>query len=299
MTDLVILGTIGLDDLKTPKGTRKGVLGGSASYASIASSFFAKPGVMSIIGEDFPSSHVEQIKDRGVDIKGLVKEGKTFRWSGSYANEMNEAQTISTQLNSLQDYTPEIPSDYINTPYLFLANMDPVLQLKVLDGMISNPFVMTDTMNYWIENKRVELLRVLARTNLLLINEGEARQLFNTSSLVSAAKQALNTGPEMVIIKKGEHGALMFTKNSHFSAPSYPIEDLVDPTGAGDSFAGGLIGYLAERGKTDEKSVRKGIIMGTAIASYVAEGFSTEKINSVTKDDINNRYKFIEEIGKF
>lgn len=295
----MIFGTIGLDDLKTPLGSRNAVLGGSASYASIASSFFTSPGVMSIIGEDFPSSHVEQIKARGVDIKGLEKEGKTFRWSGSYVDDMNEAETISTQLNSLQGYSPQVPNDYLNASHLFLANMDPVLQLRVLDGMRTNPFVMTDTMNYWIKNKKPELMKVIARTNLLLLNDAESKLLFDTPSLITAAKKALQSGPETIIIKKGEHGALMFTKNSHFSAPSYPIEELVDPTGAGDSFAGGLIGYLAEQGKTDEKSVRKGIIMGTAIASYVAEGFSTEKINSVTKDDINNRYKFIEEIGKF
>lgn len=297
--DLVIIGTIGLDDVKTPFGDVKSALGGSGVYAACASSFFNAPGLISVAGNDIPAKYLSLLKERGVDLCGITKSGKTFRWSGFYEFDMNEAKTLKTELNSLADFKPQVPESYEEAKFLFLANIDPDLQLEVLSKMKNNPFVVTDTMNYWIASKKESLLKVIKKTNLFVLNEGEARQLFNTANLIKAGKSALELGPEYVVIKKGEHGALLFSKEKYFSAPGYPLEEVKDPTGAGDSFAGGLIGYLSQTDDLSESNIRKAIIFGSTIASFCAESFSLNYLNIVKISDVKERYDIFKQIREF
>jgi len=297
MVNLVIAGTIGLDDIETPFGKASSVLGGSGVYASCASSFFAKTGLVSIMGNDLPEGKLSVIKN--VDFGGVEKSEKTFRWSGFYEFDMDEAKTKKTELNSLLEFKPILPENYKRAEYLFLGNIDPLLQIEILDQMESKPFVLLDTMNYWIESKKNELLEVIGRIDVLAINEGEARQLFGTPNLIKAGKKILELGPKYGIIKKGEHGALLFSKEGFFSAPGYPLEEVKDPTGAGDSFAGGLIGYLAKTKNNSEENIRKAIIFGSTIASFCAEDFSLGYANNITLEDIKERYDTFEKIRRF
>jgi len=272
MVELVVVGTIGLDDIETPFGKVESVLGGSGVYASKASSFFTKTGLVSIVGKDMPEKGLAVINE--VDLSGVEQSEKTFRWSGYYEFDMNEAKTKKTELNSLTEFKPKLPDNFKKAKYLFLGNIDPALQIEVLDQMENSPFILLDTMNYWIDTKKEDLLKVIERVDVLVINEGEARQLFGTPNLIKAGKMILESGPKFGIIKKGEHGALLFSKEGFFSAPGYPLEVVKDPTGAGDSFAGGLIGYLAKTGDNSEKNMRKAIVYGSTIASFCAENFS-------------------------
>lgn len=299
MNNLVICGTIGIDSIETPFGKKETILGGSGTYASYAASYFTKPGLVSIVGKDLPENYFNDLKSKKVDLEGLSYGKKTFRWSGFYEYDMNEAQTLKTQLNALEEFKPSLPESYRKAKYLFLANIDPSLQLDILKKLPKRVFTLIDTMNFWIENKKRELLKVLKLANVVLFNDAEARQLFDTPNLVCAANAALKLGPKYVIIKKGEHGALLFTKKSHFSAPGYPLELVKDPTGAGDSFAGGLIGYLSKCGKTDEKAIRKGVVYGSAIASFCAENFGTSYRDKIDLKNIRERYKKFKEIRKF
>lgn len=295
--DLVILGTTGLDDVETPFGSATGVLGGSGVYAALAASHFYKPGLISIAGRDLSAGYWETLKR--IDTTGMGKADKTFHWSGLYEFDMNEAQTKQTDLNSLADFKPVVPKEYQDAKYLFLANIDPEIQLDVLGQMKTKPFIVLDTMNYWIESKKTKLEEIIKKTDVLVMNEGEARQFCATPNLIRAGKKLLEMGPEYVIIKKGEHGALCFSHHGFFSAPSYPLEDVKDPTGAGDSFAGGLIGYLAKTDDTSEANVRKAIIYGSVIASFCAEDFSLNYLEKVTNIDIEERYNAFEEIRRF
>jgi len=295
--NLVISGTIGLDDIETPFGKAEGTLGGSGVYAALAASHFTDAGVVSVAGTDLSSKH-QKILNR-VDTAGVTKVGKTFHWSGFYEFDMNEAQTRQTDLNSLAGYKPVVPEDYKKAKYLFLANIDPEIQLEVLAQMTSRPFVVLDTMNYWIASKKEILKSVIAKVNILVMNEGEARQFCDTPNLIKAGRQLLDLGPNFVIIKKGEHGALLFGHNAFFSAPGYPLEEVKDPTGCGDSFAGGLIGYLAKTGDTSEANIRKGIIYGSIIASFCAEEFGLNYLNKINTTDIKERYEFCEKIRRF
>lgn len=299
MIDPIIIGVIALDDVETPFGKRDGVLGGSCTYAGMAASFFANPGVVSVVGKDFPSEHLDLIKSKNVDIEGVETFGKTFRWAGSYEYDMNEAKTKKTEVNNLLQFDPKISETYKQAKYVFLANTDPAIQLKVLDQINPKAIVLMDTMNYWISDHKEKLLEVIKRVHILLLNDAEARQLFDTPNLIKAGRLALELGPAYVIIKKGEHGALMFSSDGHFSAPSYPLENLIDPTGAGDSFAGGLVGYLAAQDKFDDVTMRKAIIYGSTIASFCAEGFSVEKLKSVTRDQVEERYQVFQKIREF
>ena len=299
MVNLVILGTMAFDDIETPFGKADNALGGSATYAAYAASFFAKPGIVSVVGDDFPHSHLKTLKDKGISLEGIKKEGKTFRWSGFYEFDMNDAKTLRTELNSLETFKPALPDEYKKAKYVFLANLDPALQLEVLEQVKSPKFTIADTMNLWIEHKKNALLKLISKVDLLLLNDGEARQLFKTTNLVTAAKSALKLGPKYVIIKKGEHGALLFSDGKHFNAPGYPLENLKDPTGCGDSFGGGLIGYLAKTDNIGEANIRKAIIYGSAIASFNAEDFSLERQKRLDKGDIEKRYKEFEEIRAF
>lgn len=295
--NLVIVGTIGLDDISTPFGEVKGALGGSGMYASIAASHFVNSGLVSIVGKDLSDKH-QTILNR-VDISGVTKAEKTFHWSGFYEFDMNEAQTKQTDLNSLAGYKPTVPDEYKKAKYLFLANIDPEIQLEVLLQMESKPFVVLDTMNYWIASKKEILKSVITKVNILVMNEGEARQFCTTPNLIKAGRQLLELGPNYVIIKKGEHGALLFGHNTFFSAPGYPLEEVKDPTGAGDSFAGGLIGHLAKTDDVSEKNIRKGIIYGSVVASFCAEEFGLKYLENIKNSDIKERYEFIEKIRRF
>ncbi|MAG15988.1 sugar kinase [Candidatus Woesearchaeota archaeon] len=296
MVDIVIVGSVALDTVKTPFGEVKEVLGGAATYSSYAASFFSKPGIVAVVGEDFPSEHLDLLKGKEIDLNGVKKEGKTFRWQGRYEYDMNEAKTLKTELNSFENFEPELPEEYKKTKYVFLANINPELQLQVLEQIEQPEIVMLDTMNLWIQTKKEQLLEVIKKVNVLLMNDSEARQLFETPSLVKAASSALKLGPKHVIIKKGEHGALLFTNNSHFNAPGYPLEVIKDPTGCGDSFAGALIGYLAKSG-LDE--IRKAIIYGSVVASFNAEDFSLNRLKQISNEDVYSRYKEFEKMREF
>ncbi len=300
MVDLLIIGTIGYDNIQTPFGKRERALGGSASYASVAASFFAKPGMVAIVGEDFEEKHRQLFSSKEISLLGLKQiPGKTFAWGGKYEYDMNEAKTEFTDLNTLLEFDAHVPEEYRNAQYIFLANTDPVLQLKVIEQLKEPEFIVMDTMNFWIQTKKEDLLRVIARVDVLLLNDGEARMLFNTVNLLQAAQQALKLGPKYVIIKKGEHGALLFSDGKHFSAPGYPLEVIKDPTGCGDCFAGGFIGYLAKYNNLDEPSLRRAIVYGSVIASFNAEDFSLDRISRLDSSEIEKRFQEMKEIREF
>lgn len=300
MVNLVIVGTIGYDNIETPFGKRENVLGGSASYAGIAASFFTSAGIVSIVGSDFQEQHKQLLQSKNISLQGLKQmSGKTFAWGGAYIDDMNEAKTIFTDLNTLIDFDAEVPEEYRNAPYVFLANTDPELQMKVIQQLKQPKFIVMDTMNFWITTKKKELLEVIGKVDVLLMNDGEARMLFQTRNLLQAAREALQRGPKFVIIKKGEHGALLFSNQSHFSAPSYPLEVVKDPTGCGDCFAGGFMGYLAKHQVVDEASLRKAIIYGSVIASFNAEDFSVERISRTTQEEIEQRYQQMKALREF
>jgi ribokinase len=299
MADPVIMGTIALDSLETPFGKIQNALGGSACYASIAASFFSKPGILSIIGKDFPEQHIKFLNERGINTSGITLGEKTFKWQGFYEFDMNEAKTIRTELNALESYKVKVPEDYKKAKYVFLANIDPELQLAAVNEIEKPELVVMDTMNFWIEHKKKQLLETIDQADVLIINDAEARQLFNTTNLVKAANSALELHTRAVIIKKGEHGALLFTKDKHFNAPGYPLVNIKDPTGCGDCFGGAFIGYLAKTRDLSELNMRKAIIYGSVIASYNAEEFSIEKLRKIKHEDIEKRYNEFRSIREF
>ncbi len=300
MVDLLIIGTVGYDNVETPFGKRTRALGGSASYASVAASFFSKPGIVAIVGEDFEEQHKQLFLSKHISLHGLKQvPGKTFAWGGKYEYDMNEAKTEFTDLNTLLDFDAHVPDEYRNAKFVFLANTDPVLQLKVIEQLKNPAFIVMDTMNFWIQTKKEDLLRVIAKVNVLLLNDGEARMLFNTVNLLQAAQQALQLGPQYVIIKKGEHGALLFSDGKHFNAPGYPLEVIKDPTGCGDCFAGGFIGYLAKHGTVDERALRRAIVYGSVVASFNAEDFSLDRISRLGHDEIEKRFGEMKDIREF
>src|SRR3989338_6015383 len=296
MSDVLVIGTVALDTIETPFGRVEKALGGSAAYSSFAASFFAKPAVISVVGHDFPAEYMELLKNRGIDLGGVQISDKTFHWEGFYEYDMNEAKTKKTELNSLAGFKIKVPEKHKDVKYAFLGNIDPNLQLDALSQLKNPEFVVLDTMNFWISSKKDSLLKAIGMANVLLLNDGEARQLFKTASLGKRGNDALKAGPGAVLIKKGEHGALLFTKEKHFSAPSYPLESIKDPTGCGDSFGGGFIGYLAKTGNLNDSNFRKAIIYGSVLASYNAEDFSLNRLKSITMQDIENRYNEFRDI---
>lgn len=297
---IVVVGSVAFDSIETPFGKAEEVLGGSATYFSTAASFFSEVGLVAVVGEDFPEEHIEMLKSKGVDVEGLkVVPGKTFRWKGRYEYDLNQAHTIETHLNVFSDFDPVVPESYRGLPFIFLANIDPELQLKVLEQVENPRLVACDTMNYWIEGKKEALLELLKGVELFVINEAEARELAGEASLVKAAARIQGFGPRVLIIKRGEYGALMFNGESIFSAPAYPLEDIYDPTGAGDSFAGGLMGYLSYTGDLSEEAMRKAIIFGSVMASFNVEAFSLDRLSTITLDDINARFSEIKRLTHF
>jgi len=304
MDNILIIGTVAFDTIETPFGKVEKALGGSATYAAFAASFFSNPAIISVVGNDFPKDYIELLKKRNIGIDGIKITGKTFHWDGFYEYDMNEAKTRKTELNSLKNFKVEVPQKYKGINHVFLANIDPEQQLETLKQMNNPKFVVLDTMNFWINSKRKHLIEAIKKANVLLLNDGEARQLFSTVNLVKAANEALSLGPEAVIIKKGEHGALLFTKNEqnefrHFNAPGYPLENIKDPTGCGDCFGGAFIGYLSKTNDLSEKNFRKAIIYGSIVASYNAEDFGLNRLKSLTMSDIEKRYKEFEDIREF
>lgn len=296
---LVIVGSVALDAVKTPYGEVECVLGGSAVYASLASKNFCETGIVGVVGKDFPKEHIELLKKCGICLEGLQeKDGKTFFWKGIY-NNLNNAETVDTQLNVFADFNPMIPENYQNCDFLFLGNIDPDLQLQVLDQVKKPILTAMDTMNFWITGKRPELLEVIKRIDVLFINEEEIRMLTEENNILKAARKAQALGPKLIVIKRGEYGAFAYGRDFLFFSPVFPVLDVVDPTGAGDSFAGGFIGYLAAVGKIDYPEIRKAMMYGTVMASLTVEDFSLNKLRKADTKLIEERLQKLREYVEF
>jgi sugar/nucleoside kinase (ribokinase family) len=292
VADLSVVGSVALDSVETPFGRVEEVLGGSATYFSCSASFFTRVRLVAVVGEDFPEPHLRLLKDRGVDLAGLeVTPGRTFRWTGQYGYDLNEARTLETQLNVFAAFRPKLPPDLRQAEFLFLANIDPEIQLDVLRQMTVRPqLVALDTMNFWIQGKREALLRVLGEVDVVTINDGEARQLAGEPNLVKAARVITGMGPKTVVVKRGEYGALMVSDGAFFIVPAFPLESVFDPTGAGDTFAGGFMGYLAAQGRTDAATMRRAIAFGSVMASFTVEDFSLNRLERLTRPEIEQRF---------
>ncbi len=289
---ILVVGSVAFDSVETPFGREENILGGSATYFSTSASFFADVNLVAVVGEDFPREHIDFLESRNIDLSGLARvSGKTFHWKGRYGYDLNEAQTLETNLNVFADFKPKIPAQYAAAEYLFLANIDPELQMEVLNQVARPRIVACDTMNFWISSKPDSLKKVLERVDIFIINEGEARQLSGEANLVKAAKEILSLGVRTLIIKRGEYGVLMFNGASIFAAPAYPLEEVFDPTGAGDTFAGGFMGYLANTGDTSEAGIRQAIIFGSVMASFNVEDFSLNRMRRLEYREIEERYR--------
>lgn len=297
---LLVVGSVAFDSVKTPFGEANDVLGGSATYFSTAASYFTGVKLVAVVGKDFPDEHLAFLKERGIDLEGLEQApGRTFRWRGEYSYQLNEAKTLDTELNVFQSFRPNLPTSYRTASFVFLANIDPSLQLDVLNQVDRPKLVACDTMNFWIEGKRDQLIKTLGSVDILIINDGEARELAEEVNLVKAAKKILSYGPKTLVIKQGEYGALMFNEGSIFSAPAYPLEDVFDPTGAGDSFAGGFMGYLSKCGEVNDATIRQAVIYGSTMASFNVEAFSLDRMRSLKQDEIVTRYQAFKELTFF
>ena len=300
---ILIVGTVAFDAIETPFGKTDKIIGGAATYICLSSSFFTKNlNLVSVVGEDFPNSAIEMLQNHNVCTKGLqIKKGeKTFFWSGRYHNDMNTRDTLDTQLNVLESFDPVVPEEHKECDFLMLGNLMPSVQKKVLDQMNKRPkLVVLDTMNFWMDNFLEELLDSLKEVDVLTINDEEARQLSGEYSLVKAAKVILEMGPKYLIIKKGEHGALLFNDKEVFFAPALPLEDVFDPTGAGDSFAGGFIGYLEKTDDISFENMKRGVIYGSAMASFCVEKFGTKKLEELTNEDVEKRLQEFVDLVQF
>lgn len=298
---VLIVGSMGLDSVRTPLGEVKEALGGSANYSGVAASFFTQVQLVGVVGDDFPNEHSEFLRSREIDLSGVqvIPGGQTFRWAGYYDFDLNVAHTLDTQLNVFADFKPKLPENFRDSQYVFLANIGPELQLDVLNQMRAPRLTVCDTMNFWIESARDALIEVLKRVDVVILNDAEVRQLTGQLSVITGARMLQELGPETVIVKKGEHGALLFHGDSHFAAPSYPLEEISDPTGAGDSFAGGFIGYVASQNDTSEATFRRAVIYGSVMASYNVEDFSLNRLRSLTRDEISLRYRAFQRISHF
>jgi sugar/nucleoside kinase (ribokinase family) len=296
---LVIVGSVALDAVKTPYGEVDCVLGGSAVYASIASRNFCKTGIVGVVGNDFPKAHVKLLEKSGICLEGLQeKTGKTFYWKGVY-NNLNCAETLDTRLNVFADFNPVIPEKYQNCDFLFLGNIDPILQLQVLDQVKDPILTAADTMNFWINSKRQELMNVIRRIDVLFINEEEIRMLTEEKHVLKAAQIILEMGPKLIVVKRGEYGALAYGDDFLFFSPIYPVMDVIDPTGAGDSFAGGFMGYLAAAGEINQAEIRKAMMYGTVAASFCVEDFSVNKLKQANTELISKRLQKLREYVEF
>lgn len=288
---IVVVGSLALDSIKTPFGERSDILGGSATYFSYAASFFTDVKLVGVVGKDFPKPHLDLLKKRGIDLAGLqTADGETFRWSGAYEYDMNAAKTLDTKLNVFGSFKPVLPESFRGADCVFLANIDPDLQLEVLTQVRRPRLVAADTMNLWINIKKDRILELLKRIDLIVLNDGEARQLTGEAGLVKAGRRIQALGPDHVVIKKGEHGALLFSKKSVYAAPAFPLEEVFDPTGAGDTFAGGFMGYLNKMGnRLSEDILHRAVFHGTVMASFTVEDFSLDRLKRVKPAEIRSR----------
>ncbi len=298
---IVVLGTVALDSLKTPHGTKKDLLGGSGAHFCMSASHFTKVNLAAIVGQDFPKKHIDMFKKKGINTDSLlVKKGKTFRWSGEYkATDLNTAVTLNTTLGVIIEATPTVNTRQKKIDNVFLANYDPDLQLEFLNSLNNPAFVGMDTMNLWINIKKKSVAKLMKKVSLLVLNDAEARDFTGEKNLLKAAKLLLKFGPQMVIIKKGEHGAMFYSKNHLFAVPAYPLEQVIDPTGAGDTFAGGVMGYLAKAKKIDSNAIIKSIAYGTMFSSFNVQGFGMGKTKNLTMNMVNQRLKEFQSFFKF
>ncbi len=298
--EILVVGSVALDSIKTPFGEVEGVLGGSSVYFSVASSYFVKTNLLAVVGEDFPEEYLNFLQNKNIDLTGLQrKRGKTFRWKGSYDLDLSKVETLETSLNVFEDFHPQIPLKYQDSKYIFLANIDPELQLKVLEQVENPALIVGDTMNFWIEKRFEKLKEMIKRLDILIINEAEAREFTKETNLIKALQKILSLGPKIVVVKQGSYGALMFNGSSFFSVPAYPLEAVLDPTGAGDSFAGGLLGHLARTGSLEDKEIRRAIIFGSVMASFAIEDFGLNRLKRVNYKEIEARFKEFKELTHF
>ena len=299
--NLLVVGSVAYDDVDTPAGRRTQQLGGSVTYFSVAASYFTHVTIIGIVGRDFEFKHRKLLSSRGIDTSGIeVADGQTFRWAGSYLKDLNDAETITTDLNVFSDFNPQIPEEYRSIPYLFLANCDPETQQSVLNQMTDDlQLVAGDTMNHWIIEKRQPLDRLMTQLDFSVINEAEARMYTEKTNLVDIAESILDEGPDNVIIKRGEYGAVLYNDNQRFIVPAYPVQNIIDPTGAGDSFAGGFMGYIAATTRHDPESYRQAVIAGSVIASFAVEGFGLDRLAHLSNDEIADRFFEFEDLTTF
>jgi sugar/nucleoside kinase (ribokinase family) len=299
MTVLVV-GSVALDSVETPFGKASDVLGGSGTFFSAAASLLSPVQLVGVVGSDYPVEQLQPLAKRGVDLAGLERaEGASFRWRGRYRHDLNSAETLETHLGVFSNFRPKIPSQFRSAPFVFLANIDPRLQLDVLNQVDRPKLVACDTMNFWIESRRPDLLELLGRVDLITLNDAEARQLTEQANLVRAARWIMERGPSHVVIKKGEHGAFMFTRDTVFFAPAFPLEEVFDPTGAGDSFAGGFMGYLARTADLSEPNLRRAVIYGSAMGSFAVERFSIERLLTVDRAQLDARVRDFRRLVSF
>jgi sugar/nucleoside kinase (ribokinase family) len=297
---ILVVGSVALDTVETPFGRADDALGGSATFFSAAASLFGPVQLVGVVGADYPVEALGFLAERGVDLSGLEQaEGESFRWSGVYSYDLNSRETLETRLGVFADFEPKIPEGFRDAEWVFLGNIDPELQLGVLDQVHQPKFVACDTMNLWIDIKRDRLLELMKRVDLLLVNDGEARQLSGDHNLARAARWIMDRGPRYLIIKKGEHGAILFTPHSVFFAPGFPLEEVFDPTGAGDAFAGGFMGHLAQCGRVDDNDLRRAVIYGSVLGSFAVERFSVERFRDLAPEEIEDRVRAFREMTVF
>ena len=297
---LLVVGSVAFDSVKTPFGQVEEALGGSATYFSTSASFFTEVSLVAVVGEDFPQEHLDFLKSRKINLDGLERaKGRTFRWKGEYSYQLNEAHTLDTQLNVFQSFKPRLPKHYRSHEVVFLANIDPDLQREVLQQVTQPKVVACDTMNFWIQSKKESLLQTLKMVDIFIINEGEARMLTGEPNLVKAAAMVRKMGPETLIVKRGEYGVLLFNKDGIFSVPAYPLENVFDPTGAGDTFAGGFMGYLSKSMNFDNAHIRKAIVFGSVMASFNVEDFSLNRLKKLNYKEVEHRYREFRKLTHF
>ncbi|MCP4005651.1 MAG: sugar kinase [bacterium] len=297
---LLVVGSVALDDIEAPAGSAKGVLGGAASYFAVAASYFVDVRAVGVTGNDFPQEHLDFLASRGIDLAGVYSaDGPTFRWGGRYHESMNQRDTLFTELGVFESFDPKLPESYLDSDWVFLANIHPSLQLGVLEQVRAPKFTAMDTMNFWIEGTLPELEKTLAKVRGLIINDEEAMQLTGKSNLVLAAEEIHGMGPDRAVIKRGEHGALLFDEHGVFTAPAFPLREVQDPTGAGDSFAGGFMGALARAGAVDAESLRSAIIYGSVLASFCCERFSLDRFRDLERSQIEERFEAFRKLTRF
>ncbi len=301
MNEVLIVGSVALDSIETPAGKMDDALGGAATYGSVAASLFSPVNLVGVVGADFPNEHIDFLKSRNIDLAGLqiVEGGQTFRWKGDYNEDLNQAVTHETHLGVFEHFEPNLPENYRDADFVFLANINPQLQLKVLEQVRAPKLVLCDTMNLWINIAREHVLEIFKRVDIAVLNDGEAKMLTDIDNTIQAGRALQKLGPKHVIIKKGEHGALMFSDDEIFSAPSFPLESVVDPTGAGDSFAGSLMGYLAKTGDMSRENLRRAVVYGSVVASTTVQDFSLAALRELKIEEVENRYQAVRAMSEF